>query len=647
VQVLNEQFESEPGSWSIQQRGALRSYNRLPTFVVDPCRIPRTRWFTQSCCHPVIHAPPFFALATTMPSLVPAAPTSPEAAPSRHKWGFRLTTEMRDKLAAARKELGTTSVKRLMDVSGASRSSVRTWLRNDGEEVKLGRPTFFSAEEEDVIAIYMAAWTKGGDLLTLDLAAALLRQYIAGVGRQEEAERLFGGEGMPGRTFFRLFLGRHAQLRRVQSVPLEGLRAEAATPEAVAKFFAAFRLVCREFYITRAEQVCNTEESMIKAEEPMEGAVAAVVTDNPASRAEFVNPSVQNGSEAASLVSIVCADGTRLPLFVVVAGSGGRLPYAEIENEDGSKSRKPLAGYLDGGVEVHRREKPGLDVQLWEVYAGFAARNMDKRCPGDWKVLLMDGCKVHASPVGLRVLKASKVVVLMFPSHLSHVLQALDKDSFLKTKGDGRKTMRALLPTIPRYSKFHLVHLVQVIHRAAFTGLSSVNIINGFRKTGTWPVEPSVIDVGRLTKGKGAQYAARKVDLEQLALRLGPEARRDMQEPVISFGSISTRGRAIEATSDGMLTAMGQLAAIALEKQKTKDRSQAAKEAKTANAIAQVARDEMAAEQRRSSPAVVARKESLCRRAAQARATAGPVAPYVRARGADVEVEPRRLRPRL
>ena len=554
---------------------------------------------------------------------------------------------MRDKLSAARKELGTTSVKRLMDATGASRSNVRTWLRNDGEEVKLGRLTFFSAEEEDVIAAYMAAWTKVGDLLTFYLASVLLRQYIADVGRKEEAERLFGGDGMPGRTFIRLFLGRHPQLRRVQPFALEGVRAEVATPEAVAKFIAAFRLVCREFSITRAEQVWNTDESMIKAEELMEGAGAAVVTDNPASRAEFVIPSVQNGAEAASLVATVCADGTGLPLFVVVAGSGGRLPFAEIENEDGSKSRKPLAGYLDGGAEVHRREKPGFDVQLWDMYADFAARHMSKRCPGDWKVLLMDGCTMHASPVGLRVLKASKVVVLMFPSHLSHVLQALDKDPFLKTKCDGRKTMRALLPTIPRCSKFHLVHLMQVMNRAAFTGLSSVNIINGFRKTGTWPIDPSVIDVGRLTKGKGAQYAARKVDLEQLALRLGPEARRDMREPAISFGSISTRGRAIEATSDGMLTAMGQLAAIALEKQKAKDRSQAAKQANTASAVAEVAREEMAAEQRRSSPAVVARKVSLRRRAAQARATAGPVAPYVRARGAVVEVEPRSKRPRL
>jgi len=258
---------------------------------------------------------------------------------------------MRDKLSAARKELGTDSVVKLMSATGASRSNVRTWVRHGGAVAKLGRPTFFSPEEEDIIATYMVSWTKGGDLLTCDLASVLLRQYIADVGRVEEADRMFGDGGWPGRTFFNLFMGRHPQLHRVRPVALEGVRAEAATPEAVAKFFAAFRLLCREFGITRASQVWNTDESMMKAEELLEGAGSAVVTDDPSARAENVIPSVQNGAEAASLVATVCADGSRLPRFVVVAGSGGRLPFAGIVQDDRYKSRKPLAGYLDeGGV---------------------------------------------------------------------------------------------------------------------------------------------------------------------------------------------------------------------------------------------------------------------------------------------------------
>jgi len=68
-----------------------------------------------------------------------------------------------------------------------------------------GAPHVFSPEEEDVIATYMAAWTKGGDLLTCELAAIILRPYIADLRRDEESERRFGDGGFPSRSFFSLF----------------------------------------------------------------------------------------------------------------------------------------------------------------------------------------------------------------------------------------------------------------------------------------------------------------------------------------------------------------------------------------------------------------------------------------------------------
>jgi len=108
-------------------------------------------------------------------------------------------------------------------------------------------------------------------------------------------------------------------------------------------------------------------------------------------------------------------------------------------------------------------------------------------------------------------------VVLMIPSHLSHILQALDKDPFPKPKSERRSRMRRVLPTIPRRTKFNLVHLMQVIHSAAFNGPSSVDVINGFKKTGTWPICPSNINVNRLVKGKGAVHASLHVNLERLA----------------------------------------------------------------------------------------------------------------------------------
>jgi len=146
-----------------------------------------------------------------------------------------------------------------MTATGASHSNVRTWIRSLSAPIKLGRPTFLSSEEEDVIAMYMAAWTKGGDLLSCELAAVLLRQCIADMGREEDAERLLGLGGFPGRSYFHIFLGRHPQLRRVRPMGIESSQADASTPEAVAKVFAAFRFLCLDFRNTRAAQVWNTD----------------------------------------------------------------------------------------------------------------------------------------------------------------------------------------------------------------------------------------------------------------------------------------------------------------------------------------------------------------------------------------------------
>ena len=72
-----------------------------------------------------------------------AGSTPAEATPDRPKWGTRLTSDMREKLAAAREALGTDSVAKLMTATGASRSNVGTLRRSTDAPVKLGRPTFF------------------------------------------------------------------------------------------------------------------------------------------------------------------------------------------------------------------------------------------------------------------------------------------------------------------------------------------------------------------------------------------------------------------------------------------------------------------------------------------------------------------------
>jgi len=94
---------------------------------------------------------------------------------------------------------------------------------------------------------------------------------------------------------------------------------------------------------------------MMNAQELMGTTPETVVADAESPDPEFELPSVQSGAEAASPVATMCSDGTRLPFFVVVSGSGGRLPYAVGDNGKDRTRLVPLAAYLEEGSEVHHR----------------------------------------------------------------------------------------------------------------------------------------------------------------------------------------------------------------------------------------------------------------------------------------------------
>lgn len=167
-----------------------------------------------------------------------------------------------------------------------------------------------------------------------------------------------------------------------------------------------------------------------------------------------------------------------------------------------------------------------------------------------------------------------------------------------------------MLPALPAGSPFSLKHLMLVIAQACLHGLSSVNVVSGFNNTGAWPVDPRRIDVGRLLTGKGAAYASRKVDLRRLMVRLGPEARREMELPMVSFGSISNRGRAVVPTSDGVLAAIGELDAAKEEARSAKKARMARASAARVLRAARVVADEPDANLRRNSSAFRSRKEA-------------------------------------
>jgi len=70
----------------------------------------------------------------------------------------------------------------------------------------------------------------------------------------------------------------------------------------------------------------------------------------------------------------------------------------------------------------------------------------------------MNGVEFHANLDGLRQLRAARICVLYFPSHLTHLLQCLDKVPFLKVKVKGRERTRSIPPDLSKGASFNIVN---------------------------------------------------------------------------------------------------------------------------------------------------------------------------------------------
>jgi len=95
----------------------------------------------------------------------------------------------------------TTLAAYLMDATGATRSNVRTWLRNDRLMPRLGRPAMYTGAEEATIYRDTQLWTASGGLLTREILGKLLRDDVHDMGpvREVQAKGYFGDHIVPGK----------------------------------------------------------------------------------------------------------------------------------------------------------------------------------------------------------------------------------------------------------------------------------------------------------------------------------------------------------------------------------------------------------------------------------------------------------------
>ncbi|KAK1861603.1 hypothetical protein I4F81_004186 [Pyropia yezoensis] len=326
----------------------------------------------------------------------------------------------------------------------------------------------------------------------------------------------------------------------------------------------------RDLSIKHGRHLFKMDETHVRARDLLQGARVSTVGPVGMDKPEVIAPSLGSGAPGCTVAFTVSPSGTVAPYFAVVEGSGPGHAFVTVADDGGSR-QVALASRLKDGRVVVRRKPPGLDKAVFDLFAAMFAKWAKQFFPNEEKLLCLDGAKVHLSMAGLLALQDAKVTVITEPSKTSHVLQALDTPSLfgrfqpavrrgIRTQGDA---------CVMEGRRFNVLDLMDCVRAAALEAFTERTLASAFQRVGLWPPDPSRVSQEMLRKG--ADRPAPDVDLALLAARLVPVVRKDMAQPVVTNGTLSTAGTAVVLTAPQVIQALQDLEQDKLDKAEAKE----------------------------------------------------------------------------
>lgn len=325
----------------------------------------------------------------------------------------------------------------------------------------------FTPEQEEEIASHLKSMEERLFGLTMEECRRLAFQ----LAEENAIDHPFNKtEKIAGKGWMVGFLKRHPELSIRKPEATSGNRARGFNKVAVSQFFKLLGELVEKYQFT-AERIFNVDETG--------------VTANPKG------------------TSKITATKGRQQVGALTSGERGELVTAEICFSAAGAYMPPMLifprkrmqqGFLDGlvpGGWVELNQKGWIDMNLFfEWFKRFVV--FSKASKDSPVLLLLDGHSSHTK--NLQVIKYARennVILLCFPPHTTHKLQALDvafmKPLSLYYDDEVRKWLRTNPGRVVTF------HQLSALFSAAYVRAATMQTaINGFRKTGVWPVDSSV-----------------------------------------------------------------------------------------------------------------------------------------------------------
>ncbi|KAG5861882.1 hypothetical protein JTB14_036753 [Gonioctena quinquepunctata] len=354
---------------------------------------------------------------------------------------------------------------------------VRGWTnRQPRGKSPSGKPRVFPIDVEIKLAENIKTMNRWGFGLTRKELLDTVQQYV-----QSNQLKTSFKDGRPGEDWYLSFSKRH-RLSLKKAELLEASRAKQhQDPFIIYDFFDKLESIQIENHVmTKPNCIWNADETGF-SHDPKRITIVAGVAE------VAQRQSAGSGRDMTTVLACVNAAGAKMPPLVLHKGKRlwdnmlgdqaypGTLYYV---SDNGWMTEQVFFKWFEQVFLVHCKDRPAI--------------------------LIYDGHLSHVSQASIELAMSENIIILKLPPHTSTLLQPLDVSVFKGVKSTWNL----------RLADWQRRHIGEKISKSVFANIlgevwysiKDTAIINGFRKTGVYPCDRSVIPKTIFDKEKLARY---------------------------------------------------------------------------------------------------------------------------------------------
>ena len=333
-------------------------------------------------------------------------------------------------------------------------------------------PRIFSIEEENELAGHIGMFAQAGFPFTPQEIKVLAYEYA----ERNNIEGFSSLKKLAGRKWLRGFMHRHRAVLSLKTPKLLSIyRAKCATPLVMDNWFDHYKQILKDNKIDSPLYIWNVDECGC-VDVPKPKKVVSLKRGRPNQLA------AQDKGETSTVLTFVNAAGMHTKPIVI---------------HRGAKVSEAWKTDMPPGYSIAASENGWINKRIFYQYGKVLVKYMKDRGLLEDKskkhILLMDSHNSHTFNYQFMVLMVIHgIIVVAFPAHTTHLIQPLDNLPFAMFKNEWFEAVRKYVRRMyaKKLSKVAFFSLFVPAWNKAVT----VRIIQaGFRKTGIWPVNRSVI----------------------------------------------------------------------------------------------------------------------------------------------------------